>query len=245
MLWHHPAHVGAFAKELMYLQQLPNFESQWEWNRTVAFIWGRVSNGHARYSLGGYRKFFPSTLHMRFRAAVHGQAVTSECDPFNLYCPVAQKRIEGFARNPRFVISMRNPIDRAYSDYNMHATRLGERRSFEQCIDDELSGRETQFRKRFLNQSVYEPHVRRWVEAFGRERFLILKAEDLFANPARAAEDLFRFLNLASVPTDLTPSNTGRYATTLSADTRARLAEYFAPHNERLLDLVGWKHDLD
>ncbi|HET9359966.1 MAG TPA: sulfotransferase domain-containing protein [Vicinamibacterales bacterium] len=245
MLWHHPAHVSAFAKELMYLQQLPNFENQWEFRRSVAFVWGRISNGHARYSLAGYRKFFPLKLHMLLRAISQGQAVTSECDPFNLYCPTAQRRIEAFAKDPRFIISMRNPIDRAYSDYNMHATRMDERRSFEQCIEDELSGRETQFRKQFLNQSVYEPHVRRWIEAFGRERFLILKAEDLFADPERAAAEMFRFLNLPDAPTDLTPTNTGRYAAKLSTDTRARLAEYFAPHNERLFDLVGWKHDLD
>ncbi len=245
MLWHHPAHIDAFAKELMYLQQLPNFVSQWEWNRAVAFIWGRVTNGHARYSLGGYRKFFPLKLHMRFRAISHGQAVTSECDPFNLYCPIAQRRIAGFAKDPRFIISMRNPIDRAYSDYNMHVTKIGERRSFEQCIEDELSGRETQFRKRFLNQSIYEPHVRRWIEEFGRERFLILKAEDLFADPRKAAAGMFRFLDLEDVPTDLTPTNTGRYTAKLSEGTRARLAEYFAPHNDKLFDLIGWKHDLD
>jgi hypothetical protein len=245
MLWHHPAHVNAFAKELMYLQQLPNFVSPWEWNPTVAFVWGRITNGHAQYNESGYRKFFPLKLQMQLRAALQGRAVTSECDPFNLYCPTALKRIEAFASDPRFIISMRNPIDRAYSDYNMHVNKVGERRSFEQCVEDELSGRETLFRKRFLNQSVYEPHVRRWVEAFGIERFLIMKAEDLFRDPSAAAAEMFTFLNLPSVPTDLSPMNTGKYVTKLNPDTRARLAEYFAPHNEKLFDLIGWKHELD
>ena len=245
MLWKHPAHVSPFTKELMYLQKLPGFVSQWEWNRAVAFVWGRMANGHAEYCVDGYRKFFPLKLNMLCRAAIRGQAVTSECDPFNLYCPTAMERIQKFAKDPRFVISLRNPIDRAYSDYNMHFTRMGERRSFEQCIDDELSGRETRFRKRFLNQSIYEPHVSRWMEAFGRERFLVLKAEDLFSDPERAASDMFAFLSLPKVTPDLTPNNTGRYSERLSKDTRNRLAEYFAPYNDRLFDLVGWNHDLD
>ncbi len=245
MLWGHPAHVNPFTKELMYLQKLPGFESQWEWNRYVAFVFGRFENGHARYSEAGYRKFFPLKLQMQLRAILNGQAVTSECDPFNLYCPTALERIQRFARDPRFVISLRNPIDRAYSDHNMHFTRLGERRSFEQCVDDELSGRETQFRKRFLNQSIYEPNVRRWLEAFGRERVLIFKADDLFRDPGRAASDMFAFLSLPNVPTKLSPMNTGRYSGKLSDETRKRLAEYFTPYNERLFDLVGWKHDLD
>jgi len=195
--------------------------------------------------LGGYRKFFPLSLQMLLRAATQGQSLTSECDPFNLYCPTALERIQKFSNDPRFVISLRNPIDRAYSDYNMHFTRLGERRSFEQCIDDELSGKETLFRKRFLNQSIYEPHVRRWIEAFGRERILILKAEDLFREPERTAMEMFAFLNMKTVPTKAPAMNTGRYKARLDPSIRKRLAEYFAPYNDRLLDLVGWKHELN
>jgi hypothetical protein len=248
MLFSHPLHVGAFAKELMYLQKLPNFKSAWEWNPYVALLWGRVSNGHAQYCLGGYRKFFPLKLQMTLRAALKGRAITSDCDPFNLYCPTALERIKGFARDPRFVISLRNPIDRAYSDYNMNTKRITplDRRSFEQAIDDELSGRETRFRRRYLNQSVYEPNVRRWIEAFGRERVLILKAENIFKNPAGAASEMFAFLGLpdTSADADVSQKNIGEYAAPLSPQTRTRLAEYFAPHNDRLGDLIGWKHDL-
>jgi hypothetical protein len=248
MLFSHPLHVGAFAKELMYLQKLPNFNSQWEWNRYIALLWGRVANGHAQYHLGGYRKFFPLKLQMMLRTALKGRAITSDCDPFNLYCPTALERIKSFARDPRFVISLRDPIDRAYSDYNMHTKRITprEQRTFEMCIDDELSGRETRFRKRFLNQSVYEPHVRRWIEAFGRERVLILKAENIFENAARAASEMFTFLGLpdTSANADVAQKNIGRYSAPLSPETRKRLVEYFAPHNDRLGDLIGWKHDL-
>jgi len=248
MLFSHPLHVGAFAKELMYLQKLPNFKSAWEWNRYVALLWGRVSNGHAQYCLGGYRKFFPLKVQMMLRAAMKGRAITSDCDPFNLYCPTALERIKGFAKDPRFVISLRNPVDRAYSDYNMNTKRITplERRSFEQSIEDELNGRETRFRRRYLNQSTYEPHVRRWIEAFGRERVLILKAENIFKNPAGAASEMFAFLGLpdTSANADVAQKNIGEYSAPLSPETRRRLVEHFAPHNDRLGDLIGWKHDL-
>jgi len=248
MLFSHPCHVGAFAKELMYLQKLPNFKSAWEWNRYVALLWGRVSNGHAQYRVRGYRKFFPLKLQMQLRAALKGRAITADCDPFNLYCPTALERIKGFARDPRFVISLRNPIDRAYSDYNMNTQRITplDRRSFEQAIDDELSGRETRFRRRYLNQSTYDPHVRRWIEAFGRDRILIFKAENIFKNPAGAASEMFAFLGLPDTSThaDVEQKNIGKYSAPLSPETRSRLAEYFAPYNDRLEDLIGWKHDL-
>ena len=245
LLWNHPAHQEAFAKELMYLQKLPEFDSAWEWHPIVAFLWGQVKNGHARYCLGGYRKFFPLKMSMMLREARVGHAVTSECDPFNIYCPTAMERIQSFARDPRFIVSLRHPIDRAYSDYNMHSTRIGdERRSFEQCIEDELSGQETRFRKRYLGQSIYEPHLRRWIDAFGRERFLIVKAEDFFRNPAQIASQMFAFLGLPEVPVDTSPGNVGRYASDLEEATQHRLREYFRPHNQKLQELLGWGHDL-
>jgi hypothetical protein len=246
ILWDHPAHVPAFAKELMYLQKLPEFKASWEWHPIPAFVCGRYANGHAQYSLGGYKKFFPLRTTMMSRAARIGQAVTSDCDPFNLYCPVAQERIKSFAKDPRFIVSLRNPIDRAFSDHNMYFTRdRTEGRSFEECIDDELSGREKRFRKRYLYQSIYEPHLRRWFDGFGRDRFLIVNAEDFFSNPAKVASDMFRFLGLADVPVNLSPGNVGKYRTEIKTETRQRLKEYFTPYNDSLRSLLGWGHDLD
>ena len=246
-LWNHPAHVAAFAKELMYLQQLPDFVSAWEFHPIPAFLCGRYENGHAKYCLGGYKKFFPLKVAMAARAARHGgRAITSDCDPNNLYCPVATQRIKSFAADPRFIVSLRNPIDRAYSDYNMGFTRdRTERRTFEACIEDELAGRYESFHKRYLYQSIYEPHLRRWIDAFGRDRFLIINAEQYFTNPAQVVSEMFRFLGLADVRVNMSPGNVGKYTTEMKSETRQRLREFFHPHNEALRDLLGWAHDLD
>ena len=246
MLWNHPQHVPAFAKELMYLQHLPVFVSGWEWNPIVGFLWGRYANGHAKYCLGGYRKFFPLKVTMALRAARAGKAVTSDCDPFNLYCPVALQRIKSFAKDPRFIVSLRNPIDRAYSEYNMYFTReRTERRSFEDCIEDELTGREKRFRNNYLHQGIYAPHVRRWIDTFGRDRVMIIDAEQFFTNPAKVASEMFTFLGLADVPVNVSPGNVGTYPAEMKSETRQKLREYFRPHNEALRDLLGWAHDLD
>jgi hypothetical protein len=239
VLWRHAAHVEPLAKELMYLQQLPEFESNYEANWLTALLWGRYANGHAAYSLAGYRKFFPTTRAAMKRRQAVGAAFTSECDPFNLYCPVALQRIHSWAVNPKFVISFRDPIARAYSDYQMHRRLGGERRSFEECVREERSGRETRFRKRFLNQSVYAPHVRRWLEAFPRDAFLFLKAEDLFADGATVARTLFQFLGLEANDSQVRPTNVGRYDAPLADRTHDELREYFAPHNRELFRMIG------
>jgi hypothetical protein len=240
MLWQHPAHVLPFTKELMYLQYLPNFTSNWEFSRASSFLWGRYKDGHAKYAVPGYRKFFPMRHAMRQRQREVGHAFTSDCDPFNLYCDVAIQRIFELNVDPKFIISLREPVARAYSDFNMHATRVGDRRSFAEAIDQELDGTETRFRKRFLNQSVYAPRLERWFEAFSRDRFLIVRAEDLFRNSEEIARQMFSFLGLSPVPIDSSPKNVGRYGRGLDKESAQRLREYFRPHNEHLYRLLGY-----
>jgi hypothetical protein len=241
ILWQHPAHVAPFTKEHLYLHRLPGFRQHWESAALISFLWGPYENGHSRYTLGGYKKFFPLMLQMRIRAGRVGASFTSECDPFNLYCPVALRRIRGFAADPRFVITLRNPIDRAYSDYCMHRS-WGEERTFEECVDDELLGREGRFRKRFLNQSVYEPHLVRWLREYGKERLLVIHAEKFFRAPGDVAERMYEFLGLAPVrpsSLDLSPRNRGPGGDPLSPSLRARLRDYFRGPNHRLYELLG------
>jgi hypothetical protein len=174
------------------------------------------------------------------RLSKTGKPITSDCDPFNLYCDTAMRRIAKLARRPRFIVSLRDPIRRAFSDFNMHRTN-GERdaRSFAQAIDDELSGVEKRFRKRFIHQSVYAPHVERLLATFPRDQLLIIKAEDLFSDPALIARQLFSFLELDPVPVDCSTQNRGTYSDPIDPASEDRLRKYFRPFNQRTYDLVG------
>jgi Sulfotransferase domain len=239
MLWQHPAHVRPMADELMYLQQLPNFRSNYENSWLFSFFWGRYQSGHATYCEAGYRKFFPTRFAMCRRQKRLGQAITSDCDPFNLYCSTALHRIQQLGGRPKFIISLREPVARAYSDYNMHRTRGGETRTFEEVIEEELNDKEVRFRKRHLNQSTYATFVQSWLQSFGKERVLILRAEDLFADATAVARQMFEFLELPSASVIGTPRNVGSYESAIPSEVVERLAAYFHPHNERLYELIG------
>ena len=95
-----------------------------------------------------------------------------------------------------------------------------ERRSFEDCIEDELTGREKRFRNNYLHQGIYAPHLRRWIEAFGRDRLMIIDAEQFFTNPAKVASEMFTFLGLADVPVNVSPGNVGTYSAEMKPETR-------------------------
>jgi hypothetical protein len=227
LLRQHPAFVSPFKKELMYLQRLPNFESNYEYNQRIAFFWGRYNGGSAEYSALGYRKFFPLRSEIERKKRSYGTAFTADCDPFNFYCPVATQRIKNLVPDAKFIIVLRNPVDRAYSDYNMYRDRAGETRTFEQVVRDELSGTEKRFRRKFILQSMYATHLRRWFTEFPRDRFIVLRSEDLFLNERSVAAEIFSFLGLPVVQTVPVKMNGGSYACHLSPEQRAKVRELF------------------
>jgi len=248
VLWNHPAHVEPIDKELMYLQQLPGFMSEWETHPLSSYLWGPYHAGHASFSALGYRKFFPLKLSMFLRRKRMGFAFTSDCDPFNLYCEAASQKIREITPEPRIILSLREPISRAFSDWNMHRS-FGDSRSFDQAVRDEMSGQIAVFRQRFLYQSIYAPHVRRILNTFNRSQVMIIRAEDFFADPKRIARELYQFLQLPSHDLDLEivrrSQNTRPYPKELEPKTSQMLKSFFRPHNQELFELLGTDYGWD
>jgi hypothetical protein len=238
LLWAHPAHVAPLAKELMYLQNLPGFHTNYEYHAALARLWGELQDGHSSFSVLGYRKFFPTWAAMLVRRVSTGRSISSDCDPFNLYCPTAMQRIARLPGTPKFIISLRDPVARAYSDFNM---QFGARQSwsFEECIERELTGEQTAFRHCVLRQGIYEPHLRRWFATFGRQRFLILRMEDFADRAAEVVAQVFEFLELGHSAQDLPQLNARPYARAITPASEAILRAFFRPHNERLYSLLG------
>lgn len=235
-LTRHPLFVGAYLKELQFLQDLPHFETNYHHDRVAAALWGDWSSGEA-----AYRKFFPRVSTLERAGAPWGRrALTGEATPFYLYSAAAAERVAALTPEARFVIMLRNPVDRTFSDYHMHVRRdPDESRPLEQAIEDELSGRCRRFRLRYLHQGIYEPHVRTWMERFGRDRFLVLRAEDFFTDTRAEVRRTFEFLGLPPHELDDYPVvNQGSYQKKLGGRARQRLVELFRPHNRRLSEYL-------
>ncbi len=238
----HPSYVDALEKELMFLQDLPNFKSNFEFFSIVNWLWG-----HYRQGINAYKKLFPLQSELDVIVEKTGcPAYTGDHTPFYMYCPVAAQRVHSFNPDAKFIILLRNPVNRAYSDYAMQIKRkTGETRTFEQAVQEELDGTCVEYRKNYVNQSVYEPGIRAWLSIFPREQFLIIKSEDFFLNPAPFMKEVFQFLNIEQIDLGEFPIvNQGSYSKWMSPEIKQRLEEYFKPHNEKLYALLdrdfGW-----
>jgi hypothetical protein len=207
-----------------------------------------------------YRAHFPLALRKQWETLRHGEFATGEASPSYLYYPHAAKRAHAHVPAAKLIAILRNPVDRAYSQYR-HKVRKGiEPLSFEQALEAEAERTQGErerlladesyrgaqlFHFGYLHRGLYAEQLERWLAHYPRERLLVVRAEDLFTDPATVIRTTTEFLGLA--PRD--PREFIRQFERHNADhpggdgitpaTRARLQEHFAAANQKLYALVG------
>jgi hypothetical protein len=111
----------------------------------------------------------------------------------------------------KIIISMRNPVDRAYSHY-WHGYRLGLEKGHPDSElfqeEDPASIQDTgRFPKYYVLTGRYWMHIDRFVETFGRENVLLLNFDEIIENPDGAMDKVWSFLNLSPVTVQEKRSN--------------------------------------
>ena len=146
-----------------------------------------------------------------------------EATPHNLFVPYAPDRIQQHAPEARFIVLLRDPVQRAYSDWWMYWTRGREHLPFDEAIQENLAQleegpwfagpqaearwiqyyRETTgeaetpiTRRAYVEIGHYADQLQRYFERFGRDRVKVLFAEELRQDPQRLVRDTFTWLGL-------------------------------------------------
>lgn len=107
-------------------------------------------------------------------------------------CPA---RISASLENLKFIVTLRNPVDRLYSRYWNAEGKKHKRtgRSFEERLIEVPS---------WTEEGYYDVHLSRYFKHFSREQFLVLFFDDLKSRPAEFLRSIFEFLE---VDEDFTP----------------------------------------
>jgi hypothetical protein len=202
-----------------------------------------------------YRSFFLTPLVQSSGAGSKGSgSLTGEASPYYLFHPCVPRRVAKVLPDVKLLAILRDPIDRAYSHYQMEI-RLGlEHLSFEDAIEREtarLAGEVERLladdeyislahrRHSYLARGVYADQILRWRDFFPPEQMLILRSEDLLSDPAATLDRTLEFLGLPVCELKLTSLRNAWDYPPMNPATRERLKEYFEPHNHRLYDLIG------
>lgn len=115
---------------------------------------------------------------------------------------------------PRFLLLLRDPVERAYSHYLHNVSEGRELLSFEEALEAEQANpaSKRQAWKAYFADGVYADTLATWFARFPRERFLVFRSDKLADTPDASLRRIFRFLGVdpaAEVDTDVHLNCTG------------------------------------
>ncbi len=134
-------------------------------------------------------------------ASVRGESSTTY-----LHFPHVVERIAAIIPDPRFIVLLRNPIDRVVSHFRWLVGLGLENRSIREAFladRDEVPDPSNQIGgnyRYYAAESRYGEHLAEYVSAFGAERVLVLTAEELRREPDATLARCSEFLRIAPFP---------------------------------------------
>lgn len=179
------------------------------------------------------------------RARLFGEKSTSYIES-----TVAAENIRTLVPKARIIAIVRNPIDRAVSNYRFSRANGLESETMEAALERELDGSVPELVDdvsvspfAYLQRGRYAEHLARFEERFAPGRITVVMLEDLIGRPDAVA-DLYRRLDVRD---SFRPDGIGSVNPSegeppqLSQGLRSRLADYFRTGNAEL----GDRHGLD
>lgn len=153
----------------------------------------------------------------------------------------------------KIILMLRNPAERAYSHYKWDLFLGGKAqaalpyyRTYADYVDmslDLFPGMAYPSPSGFplLQTGIYAKSTAKWIDRFGRDNVLIVKAEDFFAETVDTVCRIHEFLELPVTPPTVhkAVNQNPLKAPPQDPASRARLVEFYRPFNEELYEVLG------
>lgn len=163
---------------------------------TNFFGYGRDANGRLIYGDPEIHHFPIQTMaayEQLFERAA-GAAAIGEASPIYLECPQAADRIRSAIPAVRLIASLRQPVERAYSDYLMHLRHRG--LEFDPARDLSAGASWAAADSRWMQVSRYHGQLERYYAAFPRAQIHVALFDDLKRNALGMVQDVYRFVGV-------------------------------------------------
>ena len=233
-----------------YLIQHPEVAAPYR--KEVRFFDRRFSKG-----INWYRGHFP------LNAEMHGsqkKKITGESSPYYIYHPLVPERVHSSLPDVKLICLLRNPIDRAVSNYN-HRIRLGiEDQSIQDAFEAEttsIAGEEQKiigqngynsynhYHFSYLSRGYYADQLKRWYEHFAKSDLMVIQSEKFYTDPESTFRKVTDHLGISNdYDIDFKPFNQGggNYQN-IDPSFRKTLEAHFDSRNAELYKLLGEEFD--
>lgn len=212
--------------------------------------------------LNWYRSFFPYRSNKFYVEKIQKKNfLTGDATPRYIDNPHIPKRVKQITPNSKFIVLLRNPIERAFSHYNMNIKNGYETLSFEKAIEHENDRIKNGYEKMlkngsysgdyftyaYLERGKYAEKLKKWFEVFPKKFFIIKNSDDFFKKPETTYDEVLKFLQLSKWKLKKhLPQMVGKYQQNeIEPKVKKQLMEYFKPFNEKLYKLLEINYHWD
>ena len=209
-------------------------------------------NENFHLGVNWYRSFFPTTFTRNKIKSKFGNFLSFDVTTRYMEEESTANNVYQTKPNMKIIVILRNPIDRAYSQYHLNVREKVERRSFEDVIKEDMdrldkeSSEHHEIKPKFsaeennyLKKGLYALQLRHWLKIFPRENILIISTEEFESNQQIIYNKIFKFLNISQFEVKNTEKmEKGNYPP-MKSETRNLLLDYFRPYNRELFELIN------
>jgi hypothetical protein len=240
----HPDLIGSDPKEIHYFDKPLKERNSLEWYKS-----------HFSRSIFEKRKLFFETT------------------PNYIYYSHIPAEIIDLNSSLKFIVMLRNPVERCFSAWNMYKNIFDEYKNgmpliidkdkpifrylfkdrakfptLEECLEIELNlMKQSQILEpALLRRGLYYDQLANYFRIFHPDRFLIVESNDFRSNVYKYLEQMAKFLNVSPFNTsklNIQNKNIRKYDDVLQDNTRSFLKEFYREPNQKLYNLLNTQFD--
>lgn len=201
---------------------------------------GFFSDGQPNYAR--YHSYFPDVSDST-------NTRVGEATPIYMYWHEAPRRIHEYNPGIKLIISLRNPITRAFSHWNMVHSRQEDDASLWEALQLAQARRKAAFplqprQLAYIDRGFYVAQLERIFRYFPRSQVLILRSADIRHDPQRILDQIFQFLDVPGMEIkEKALKNIGTYPTPMRLREWRYLRQVFEPEIRSLERLLDWNCD--
>jgi hypothetical protein len=136
--------------------------------------------------------------YLRLFENARGYIAVGEASPAYLWDPDAPKLIHQTVPHARIIMILRDPIERAYSNYLMKMKYSGMKSSFYDELMRDYKSQEKVFGRSqlYVEFGMYYEQVKRYFDIFGREQVKVVIFEEFVQHPEQSVNEILAFLGV-------------------------------------------------
>ena len=203
-----------------------------------------------------YSKGMPWYL-KQFSSSKYGKGINIDATANYLESEEAPQRLHADFPEAKIIILLRNPTERAFSQYKM-AVKMGvEKLPFSKALELEperlaysknnyvkANGHDFGFQKLgYKTKGIYVSQLQNWLKYFDSSQIMLIQSEPFWANPKPSLKHVFQFLDLDSISMDTFDIHKQGSNETISIENESVLQKFYRPYNEELFTLMGQSFD--